>query len=100
MSPRQFVPPAFVFSLICSGIWSLFSKVGAGAFALVAGSYVLANFLASIITAAKNGWQHVLLLPVVFAILHLSYGKGFLVGMIKFANRWRQAEVSPAIKSE
>ncbi|MCK7500505.1 MAG: class I SAM-dependent methyltransferase [Comamonadaceae bacterium] len=27
-------------------------------------------------------------LPFIFAILHLSYGLGFLSGLVKFANRW------------
>jgi hypothetical protein len=45
--------------------------------------------LASLYTAYKRGWQYFPLLPLTFAILHLSYGFGFLVGLIKFANRWR-----------
>jgi hypothetical protein len=28
------------------------------------------------------------LLPVVFATLHISYGLGFLYGLAKFWNRW------------
>jgi hypothetical protein len=46
------------------------------------------NLLASIYTASKRGWQYLPLLPLIFAILHLSYGLGFLVGLVKFANRW------------
>jgi len=30
------------------------------------------------------------LLPLVFTVLHLSYGLGFLVGLAKFANRWTE----------
>ncbi|GAH12409.1 unnamed protein product, partial [marine sediment metagenome] len=56
--------------------------------ALVAGSYLLVNLVASLWTSAHRGWRHLPLLPLVYAILHISYGLGFLVGLVKFANRW------------
>jgi hypothetical protein len=56
--------------------------------AAVGGSYVLANLGASVRTASKKGWKHLARLPVVYAILHLSYGLGFLAGLVKFWNRW------------
>ncbi|HTW93019.1 MAG TPA: glycosyltransferase family 2 protein [bacterium] len=88
MRPRQFVPPLFVLSLITVlGLWFLVSW-GWAAFALVSGSYVLANLVASVLTASKKGWKHLPLLPVVYAILHLSYGLGFLLGLYRFWNRW------------
>jgi hypothetical protein len=55
---------------------------------LIIGVYFLANLSASINTSAKKGWQHLPLLPIVFAILHLSYGLGFLAGLVRFWNRW------------
>lgn len=88
MSLRQFVPPTFVFSLIFSLILSFVTSWGWVALALVAGSYFLVNLAASIHTASKKGWEHIFRLPLVFAILHLSYGSGFLVGLVKFWNRW------------
>ena len=91
MSLRQFVPPAFVFALIVSSLLALVSISGQWLFALVAGSYIAANITASTLTAKNNGWQHLLRLPIIFAILHLAYGSGFLVGLVKFAGRWKQA---------
>ena len=88
MSLRQFVPPTFVASLILTFVLALFIPVFWIIFTGIAGVYLLANLLASILTAAKKGWRHLLLLPLVFAILHISYGLGFLVGLVKFANRW------------
>jgi hypothetical protein len=41
-----------------------------------------------VITSGKRGWKHLPLLPLIFAILHVSYGLGFLVGLVRFANRW------------
>jgi histidinol phosphatase-like PHP family hydrolase/glycosyltransferase involved in cell wall biosynthesis len=88
MRLRQFVPPTFVAALIGSSMLAVFSPLGRILLGLVAGSYVLANLIASIWTAYKGGWSHLLLLPFAFATLHLSYGLGFLVGLIKFWNRW------------
>jgi glycosyltransferase involved in cell wall biosynthesis len=88
MRVRQFVPPSFVLSLfIVLGLSFLASWGWATAVAL-GGSYFVANIGASVLTAFKKGWRHVLLLPVVYAILHLSYGLGFLAGLLKFWNRW------------
>ncbi len=35
-----------------------------------------------------KGLQYLPLLPLTFAILHVSYGLGFLVGLVRFWNRW------------
>lgn len=88
MSIRQFVPPAFVLTMLASIALLLSFSWGWIPFTLVAGSYLIANLLASIIVASNKGWKHLLRLPLVFAILHLSYGSGFLIGLFKFWNRW------------
>ncbi len=88
MSFRQFVPPVFVLSLLMALLLTVFLPWGWIVLALTAGSYLAANLAASILTASKKGWKHLWLLPVTFAILHLSYGSGFLWGLVKFWNRW------------
>lgn len=88
MRLRQFVPPAFVAALIGSSMLAIFFPFSHVLLALVAGSYVLANLTASLRAAYKSRWSHLLLLPFAFATLHISYGVGFLVGLIKFRNRW------------
>jgi glycosyltransferase involved in cell wall biosynthesis len=87
MRPRQFVPPAFVLALLGSIILALF-PVSRPLSSITPLLYLIANLLASIYTASKRGWKHFPLLPLVFATLHLSYGLGFLVGLIKFAKCW------------
>ncbi len=88
MKPRQFVPGAFVGVLLVSLLLAGFVPSGGVLLAFVGGSYITANLVATLWTAAKNGWQHLLLLPLVFAILHFSYGLGFLAGLVRFWNRW------------
>ena len=87
MSLRQFVPPAFVLALLGSVIIALFpvSRPLSPALPLL---YVLANLGASLWTASHRGWSALPYLPIIFAILHLSYGLGFLSGLFKFWNRW------------
>jgi len=88
MSLRQFVPPLFVLGLLAALFLTLITKWGWITLALITVSYILANLTASIITSAKKGWRHLWRLPGVFAIIHISYGAGFLAGLLKFWNRW------------
>lgn len=67
---------------------AFFKPIGLDLLLLAGGTYGLTNLVASVLTARKDGMSHVLLLPFAFATLHLSYGLGFLSGLIKFWNRW------------
>jgi GT2 family glycosyltransferase len=87
MSPRQFVPPLFVLGLLGSALLAFIPPLRPLSPVLPL-LYLAANITASTITAAKKGWEHFPVLPLVFSILHLSYGLGFLAGMLKFWNRW------------
>jgi len=90
MRLRQFVPATFVIALISSAFIAPFSESIRILLILIAGSYIAGNLLASGQIAWSKGWRHFPLLPIVFAVLHLSYGTGFLVGLVRFANRWRE----------
>jgi succinoglycan biosynthesis protein ExoA len=107
MSLRQFVPPIFSASVIFSALLAFTGKdfgfrisdlgfrnskfeirIFLLPLMLVLGAYVLANLAASTYTAARRGWRHLARLPLIYAILHLGYGLGFLIGMVKFWHRW------------
>lgn len=88
MRPRQFVPPLFITALLVGLCLALLLPWGWVCLAATAGSYALANLAASAVTASKKGWRHMTLLPPVYAILHVSYGLGFLAGLLRFWNRW------------
>ena len=88
MRPRQFAPPTFVIALLLFLLTAPFFSAGKWMFILVAGSYLVANAGASLITAAKGEWRSFPLLPATFAILHLAYGFGFCAGLVVFWNRW------------
>ncbi|MCC7448764.1 MAG: glycosyltransferase [Anaerolineae bacterium] len=88
MRPRQFVPPAFVTALFGGALLAPFIKPIRFLWLLMLGLYTTANVGASVLTARKHGWQYLRWLPVTFGTLHLSYGLGFLAGLVKFARRW------------
>ena len=108
MRIRQFFPPAFVASLIMSATLAFLIPSAWPLFASVVGVYLFANLASSIWTAARRGWRYLPVLPVVFGTLHLAYGSGFLMGLVRFANRWGNQQgfvpigpdAQPPIKSD
>lgn len=89
MSLRQFVPPAFVASLLGLAIFAPFVKLARLLLLAEVAVYTIANLGASLSTAAKGGRRYLPYLPLAFLALHTSYGAGFLVGLVKFARRWK-----------
>jgi glycosyltransferase involved in cell wall biosynthesis len=78
---RHLVPTAFVVALV---LGSLFA-VGGFPFPLMltAIGYGAVNTGFAIWAAAHRGWWHLFGLPVVFSVLHLSYGTGVLFGALQ-----------------
>jgi succinoglycan biosynthesis protein ExoA len=89
MKPRQFIPPLFVAFLLASALAAPVSGWARIGLLAITAAYTIANFTASVSTGRGASFAVVLLLPVAFATLHLSYGSGFLTGLIRFASRWR-----------
>jgi cellulose synthase/poly-beta-1,6-N-acetylglucosamine synthase-like glycosyltransferase len=88
MRPRQFVPGLFVAVLLVSLAASPFSGNAQILLASTASFYTAANLFASLIVGSKQDIKLLPLLPVVFAVLHLSYGCGFITGLFRFLNCW------------
>ncbi len=93
MAVRQLVPPAFVLGLLFSGLATVFLPPSLPLFGLVTGLYLLVNLAASVWVASQSGWKYLPMLPVAYALLHIGYGSGFLVGLLKFADRWKLIDV-------
>lgn len=89
MSLRQSVPLAFVLALILTLLLSFLVSWGWLALIILLLAYFAANLAASTVSASGQGIKKLLLLPLAFAIIHFSYGLGFLVGLFKFWNRWK-----------
>ena len=100
MSLRQFVPPAFVLALLFSALLAFFSALRPLP-TVVFLTYLLANLGTSYWIASRRSWASLPYLPLVFAILHLSYGLGFLSGLVRFVHRWGDKQgKTPTFSSE
>jgi cellulose synthase/poly-beta-1,6-N-acetylglucosamine synthase-like glycosyltransferase len=89
MRPRHFIPAAFVGSLILLAAAAPFSHLALWLLCLDASLYVLANLTASALAWTRDSGAG-LFLPLAFVILHVSYGLGFLSGLVRFASRWER----------
>lgn len=87
MRLRHFVPAIFVTTMI-GMLFALFSVACYYFCLFIVGLYALSNAAGSLWAARKSGWRYLPFLPVAFTTLHMSYGFGFLVGLVKFWNRW------------
>lgn len=89
MRPRQFIPPVFAAFLLVGALaapiaaWGRFGLLG------ITAAYAVTNLVASMLTGRAGPFPEVFLLPIVYTTLHVSYGFGFLAGLVRFHNRWR-----------
>jgi glycosyltransferase involved in cell wall biosynthesis len=82
---RQFVPPAFVLFLVLCAVGSLITNaallIGLSGFAF----YLLANLIFTVFISKKNSRPRLMVyLPWIFFIIHISYGLGYLHGIVRF----------------
>jgi hypothetical protein len=83
------VPAVFVLTLMVSMLTAPFSAWARVILLLALGSYAATNLFVSLrLTCQTHVWGRMAVLPLVFVVLHFSYGLGFLAGLIHFSNRW------------
>lgn len=80
---RHLVPLAFVLSLVGSLILGCIYKPMFLLFALIIGLYALAAIAATVSACMKFGWKYCLSLPLMFFLVHVSYGWGTIIGILK-----------------
>jgi glycosyltransferase involved in cell wall biosynthesis len=82
---RHLVPFIFVASLLISFLGALFSHLFVYLFALITGSYLLANIFFSFKLSIRHGFKYFVYIILAFITLHFSYGLGSLWGMVKLS---------------
>lgn len=89
LSSFHFVPFLFVFMLLCSGIVAVvgtFFKLSVMSlpFLILISLYALADLAMTVLAVITAPKKHILqiFLPIVFFLLHISYGIGTLIGII------------------
>ena len=75
---RQVVAPAFVVSLLAA--WPLIHRFGPFAAAHLF-AYATTSVTVTLAIAGRTSWRLVPLLPLIFFIVHVSWGVGFLSGL-------------------
>ena len=83
VSLRHLVPLLFVTSMLGSIVIGLFHVAGWWMLAGIVGAYLIAAIAADISACRRNGWEYAAILPVLFFCVHVSYGAGTIVGLIK-----------------
>jgi cellulose synthase/poly-beta-1,6-N-acetylglucosamine synthase-like glycosyltransferase len=100
MRARQFAPPIFVAMLLILTAASPFFVVARWSLAVLVILYLLVIVTGGVVSARReHGWR-ACLLPAAFAILHLSYGLGFLVGLIRFASGWFGRDTAGEVRGQ
>jgi succinoglycan biosynthesis protein ExoA len=95
MSWRHFVPPCFVLALLLGALLSAFVRQAGVVLRGAIGLYSAAVMIVAARQPAARGLVAWLATTLAFVIIHVAWGMGFLVGLVRFADRWRRAEVSP-----
>jgi len=84
VSWRHLVPLAFVLSLLGSIALSVFSTIFLWSFFLILGVYFLSSVYFSISLSKKeNDLKFLFIMPLIFGSLHIGYGLGSLLGILK-----------------
>ena len=99
VSWRHFIPGVFTLSLLVSSVLFL-NSWNIWFLHFIWGSYLIANISSSlyelrktIISKKKVWFISFFLLPISFFILHISYGLGFLTGIIYYINKWKDTHI-------
>ena len=90
---------AVLLAVGAANAWShaLSEKIILG-WAVLIGAYFLASLVASVTAARRFGWKLLPYLPVTFAVFHMSYGLGFLIGFVYWY--WPFARSASALLGE
>ncbi len=89
VSLRHLVPLCFTLALVGSAVLAALWTPGVWVLAAVVVPYAVADLAASVqVAIGRNEWRLALIMPFIFASLHLAYGLGSLVGLLRVAAGW------------
>ncbi|WP_459186830.1 glycosyltransferase family 2 protein [Parabacteroides sp. APC149_11_2_Y6] len=83
ISVRHLVPLLFVLSLFFLALLSFIFPFSLYLLLLDLSLYFVVNITASIIACCKFGFKYLVILPYMFMAVHLSYGWGTIMGLLK-----------------
>ncbi|WP_270641862.1 glycosyltransferase family 2 protein [Paraclostridium sordellii] len=83
-SIRQLVPATFVTTIVTLSVLSIFSKIALVMLSGILFLYITFSIVFSIMACKFKEKKFIGILPMIFLILHISYGIGFLKGILDF----------------
>ena len=83
ISLRHMIPFIFVASIIGSLVLGCIWRPLLGLLSLVLIAYLMADIFATASACQKFGWKYALVLPLLFFMVHVSYGWGTIVGVLE-----------------
>ena len=83
-SIRHLIPLAFVLYLAGGGILSIFSSFIRNIYFIILGLYILLDLFFSLKISLTKSIKYLFYLIFSFPILHISYGLGFILGLLNF----------------
>jgi glycosyltransferase involved in cell wall biosynthesis len=93
---RQLAPPAFALALGAALAQAISGS--ATSVRILALVYTGAATIASLALASQRRWRYLPPLPIAFACLHLSYGLGFIVGLVGLGGRILARVARPSVR--
>jgi hypothetical protein len=95
MQPRQFAPPILVTALSAAAIIAVAQPAAWWVAAAVPAVYLLAAVVATFQVRQQQKVESWWLLIPAFVVLHVSYGAGMIMGLVRFGNRWFEPPKQP-----
>jgi glycosyltransferase involved in cell wall biosynthesis len=84
MTARQLIPSLFLVCVVLAAFLAPWSSTMAVVFKIIVAAYAAIDLTVSLHAAPQRGLRCGLWLMIVFPILHLSYGVGYLTGLLNF----------------
>ena len=84
MTLRQLAPPAFVATIMVSGILATWNVWASAVLAALCCVYFSAIAAGTMLASRTHGWRPALMLFCVLPTIHFSYGLGYLKGLVDF----------------
>lgn len=95
MNWRHFIPPLFVVGLVLGPLLGRVHWLFAATWTICMGGYLVACLGVTSYYLYRGEGLATMLLPLIFPVLHLSWGAGFLTGIARFFSRWFGHELQP-----
>jgi succinoglycan biosynthesis protein ExoA len=89
MQPRHFAPPLFAAAMVVLPLAATVSPLLRWVWLTMLGLYAAGALAATALLARRHGGAAPALVPLVFPVLHLAYGFGFLKGLVVWPRRGR-----------